>query len=714
MLNKTIKMIMKSLFVSAILTVMLVPAFSQFTNGFDIDKGPTTIAVLDFVNNTDYKLNNPGGTISAAVALSFEREKTLQFETVDPAVVSAAIRELGYNSATVTNEILLAQLTDYIGVNNIVSGEIREIKPVRDGNGSYVEVTVHAKVINRVTQRPINGATITQRSSAIYGYTGTGETLVDEALTAAGYALVQKMLANRFPYTSVILSSDPLAVQLRGNNGWRVGQEAVAISAGFRTATLRVTEVTGSTTICRTIATTRGVSTGNMVIAVYEEKFEDAIIGKPPVKDTLLKIGGTVIAGVLIYTLANNVDKQWRWDSTPTAYPIANIATTPLPPVAGVDANNAYAGNYVTWPRMEGSPNIVAYVIYRDEPGVIGANFRDIPIAIVDGSQNYYVDAPPADYYAYLRGSSISPTGNKATYILYSFELRDEMGTIVDVTPEGELVYMDYMWPLSSFSTNLPDVSFVERDETSYIVGILNRAPFFGDLCRYRVEAVYVATNTSADASSSEEGRSYVLKTSLSNLSSQSRYIKYPIYESEISGSSITIRLVGDNVQKDQYKRYIEKYVLQISPRQEFDDISKIITIPNGWFNSNTLAYEDIQKAVESVISPDQLKDYYFRVGIAPSSSNTQPKVITVDSYPKDNSGLMDGYVWSYPLLIRSSTDFVYDSMNTSRADLSRQAQSRSLTDELVLSNKLGSGNGRTHSAQGTKGPGVARKSYLN
>jgi len=704
MLSKTIKMMMKSLFVSAILTLMLIPAFAQFTNGFDLDKGPTTVAVLDFVNQTSHRLNNPGGIVASAVALSFERDKTLQFETVDPAVVSAAIRELGYSSSIVTDATLLAQLADHIGINNIVSGEIRRIEIIRDGSGTYAEVTVHAKVINRVTQRPINGATVTQRSSSIYGYTGNSDTLINEALTASGYKLVQTMLANRFPYTSVILSSDPQAIQLRGNNGWRVGQEAVAIRSGFRTATLRVTNVTNSTTICRTIETTRGVSTSDMVVAVYEEKFD----GVPPGPNgpgggnkSWITIAGSIALGAGIYMLAGNVDKQWRWGDAPSAYPIANIAMTPITPTPGASANYPYAGNYVTWSHIDGAANRVAYVIYRDEPGGIGANFRDVPIAVVPGNQTYYYDMVPADYYS--SGSfPVLPAGERATYISYTYELTNEANAMsVTLTPEGPIRDVNYMWPLSDFNLNVPDTNFVVSDDTSYTVGVLNRAPRFGDMLRYRVEAVYIATDTSAEASSSDEERTYVMKTAMSSLSANSTYMKYPVYEALIDGDSISIILSGDDLQKAAYKVYVDRFKLQISTTADFSSV--LGEISNDYIDKDTLSFPNIQNHFTNV-NINTLKQYYFRVGIAPISSATQPKVAPANGFalPADKSGTMNGFVWSYPTQIIASVNPSSRALNGSKANVSKSGVlSRNGVNEVFMPNSKGGNGGRTVQSKG-------------
>ena len=661
MYNKITRTTIKSLFLSAILAIMLLPVFSQDTNGFDFDfdSGPVSIAVVDFINKSGYKIDNPGKTMAASIALSFENDRTLKFESVDPAVVSAAMRELGYNSTTAGgDEILLSRLADHIGVLNIVTGEIREIKLIRDKSGSYAEVTVHARAINRITRLPINGATVTQRSAAILGYTGNGDTLINEALTTAGYRLVQTMLSNRFPYTSVILSSNSNAIQLRGNNGWQVGQKAVVIRGKFRTATLVVTDVTSATTICRVTDSTRGVSTSDMALAIYEEHPGGEGPSNPKTKKLIYGgIGAVVLAG-LLYTLADNVEKQGRWVDSPTAYPIANVAMSKEVPIPGEyegsSASFPYGGNYVSWKRMEGAAYVAGYAIFREEPSQVGRIYSAYPIAIVPGDQTYYIDAVPSDYYARYSNPYNplnSSGGARATYVEYQYELADESNPrinapIIITEFEGMGIIGTSPWPPYQYYLDyLPVLNSGTRDDTSYSIGVLNRAPAFGDLCRYRVEAIYSARDTSTSTGTDEE-YTYIMRSTMSGNSNESMYIKYPVYMAQSDSSGVTIQLANYE-QKDQYDTYISKYKLQLSPYLDFSrDVVEITNI-----DQSSLSFRNIQSSV--ITSGVPLELHYFRVGIAPISSATQPKKVLTGSYP--NYGPMDGYVWSYPIQISST-----------------------------------------------------------
>ena len=685
------KMDIKIFLLLAVTVILALPLFAQYstsTNGLDLQsgRGPALVAAIDFENKSDFTTNDPGRMLSAAVSSSLERVNDGNvFEVIDPLLVRNTMLDLGIVVSTAGgNNTALLMIADRLKVSSIVAGEIDYIRIVNGDSGVYAEIKAKAIVINRMTgPDPINGDIVTYQTPARKSYYGDGASLVNEAINTVGFMLARNIYNKRVPVSSVLLGTNKSSIQIRGggNNGWKVGQRASVIRNGSQIGTLQVTRVTSTTTYCKPIDNRSGVAVGDLVIPLYTG-LSDSDKTPNDKKNLIYGIAGATLASALLYQLFTDTQEQGRWRSKPVAYPLSNVAVSEILPQPSTypppSASAPYGGVYIEWDKMSNVASVICYVIYRSDPTWLGAqgSWESIPIAIVNGSTTFYIDATPAERYGNIATDPFGAYNGASALFSYMQSGLQEPPTnpnnifgpteIFDngsgTGPGGGalgIVIMDPpwpFWPALEFPTNehypgvgTEFVQTIDNGSTTYSTPVLDRPVNFGTPVKYRVEAVYSVRDQEGGGgteSDVEGNYTYRLASTLSDYSDSVVWMKYPDYVPVVDFDSVSI-VLSDAIQKTRYESYVKDVVLQIAPTVPTNKFSSgVITIHSEHMNVNTMGFMNIDEVVSSLAGP--WGAYSFRVGISPKTGPS-PKVSYKDTRFNERLGDMDGYVWSYP-----------------------------------------------------------------
>jgi hypothetical protein len=341
-------------------------------NSDNMNSTPTSLAVLDFNNKSDYKTGMLGRQFSDSLSLALQ--STGKFSVVPRTDLDSALQDLGVSIPM--DFAAQAMVADKLNVPYAVSGDIEKVSILHTKTGTFAQVTANVYVVSKLTRLPINGARVIQSSSPKIGYVGNKDALVYEALSTAAYQVAQQIIDNRMPIASVLITDTDGNVRLRGGSmmGLKVGMQLVTVRQNSVTGILRVISVTASDSICKVIEDRHGIAPSDKVVQIYNPSPE----AKTPQikKHTAMQIAALVGLGLLI-ALVSRTEKENN-AGVVSAAPLAN---------AGI-ASEPYGANLVTWSQFGDRTNTLAYIIYRIE----GTSGDPIPIAMVGYNQLSYLD----------------------------------------------------------------------------------------------------------------------------------------------------------------------------------------------------------------------------------------------------------------------------------------------------------------------------------
>ncbi len=431
--------------------------------GLDITT-PTPVIVLDFHNRSKFTTGMLGRTF--ADALSIELLNTRTFEVVKRAQLDQALAEA--NLTIPMSWEAQSMLAERLKCPFTISGEIESVDILKSRDGTYAEVVVTTLVVSKITKLPVNGARVVQRSSPKVGYSGSPDVLVHEALSTAAFQVSQRLLDNRLPIATVLVSPQTGEVVVRGGStmGLRKGMILISMRRETVTGRLRLIRVGPSDSLAAVLEDSRGIAPGDKALPVFEL---DATLGltKESREQTGMRLAGIAALGLLASFVGTNGSNEAKDSPTiaPLAYPMADAA---------IANRSGYAANIVRWSYM--GDRVAAYIIYRDTNPYA-------PIAVVNKDTTEYID-------------SAEPLRDNA--VMESTEIT------VDITPESGAV--ETFERTVTYEDTDEDRENPEEqvDDASFSV-TCRRIPLTeGESCGYQVRVLYV--NYAADGLDDELG----------------------------------------------------------------------------------------------------------------------------------------------------------------------------------------------------------------
>ena len=442
--------------VSLLLPLAIPPVQAQSIDlskffGNDLVK-PTPIIVVDFDNRSSYKSGMLGRTLSDALSIELLNVKP-PFDVIKRSEVEKQMSDMGLVSPLTGAE--LAMLASRLHCAFSVSGTVKSVEIHHEREGTYAEVDIEAVVNSKVTQGPINGAHVIQRSSPKIGYSGNTDVLVHEALSTAAYQIVLRLLDNRVPVATVLTSPEGYQVVLKGGTtiGFRKGQMLTTMRRESVTGRVRLIDVTPTESIGEILEDSKGIAPGDKAVPIFEFT-SSARFTKADRAKTGLQLAGLGLLGVLATLIGTDNGNKVLQAGTVnvSAFAMADAATM----------GEQSGATLVTWPHS--NARVVAYIIYRDTNSMA-------PLAVVDGTQTHYIDS----------GQPLPHQGDVAATDTISITLDPTTGLIQTFTHA-----ITYETTLDDINTPTETMS-----KASYAV-TAHRVPLQpGDVCGYQVKMLY-------------------------------------------------------------------------------------------------------------------------------------------------------------------------------------------------------------------------------
>lgn len=374
--------------------------FGDGTIGSSTIKKVTPILVLDFENRSGYKTGMVGRV--AADAIAVELLKSTDYDVIHRTDVDDKMVELNYSIPLTWDQQV--KLANELKTRIVISGTIKNIQIYKKKDGTYAEATIDVDVLSTLTKSTINGGNITQRSSVKVGYSGNPDVLVQEALTAGAYQLLQQIQSRKTAIGTIMTTHSEEGIYIKGGKaaGFIPGMQIMTVRRDTVTGKMHIKSVNDSVAIAA-IDDDSGIAPGDRAFSVYipgqsltvNNQIESV---SPTVKSIpsnnninmgtynrnnsnsgyenntrentgikLISIG--IAAGLYAILKSNNGRNNLESMSIPQVTVVSDAATS-----------YPYGANMVRWASL--GNRVVCYIIYRN----------GIPIYVVDGSTTEYLD----------------------------------------------------------------------------------------------------------------------------------------------------------------------------------------------------------------------------------------------------------------------------------------------------------------------------------
>ncbi len=240
--------------------------FGDGTIGSSTIKKVTPILVLDFDNKSGYKTGMIGRV--AADAIAVELLKSTDYDVIHRSDVDDKIAELGYTSSLTWDQQV--KLATELKTRIVISGVIKNIQIYKKKDGTYAEATIDVDVLSTLTKSPINGGNIIQRSSVKVGYSGNPDVLVQEALTAGAYQLLQQIQSRKTVIGSVMTTQNDEGIYIKGGKsaGFTPGMQVMTVRRDTITGKMHIKSVTDTIAIAA-VDDDSGIAPGDRAFSVY-------------------------------------------------------------------------------------------------------------------------------------------------------------------------------------------------------------------------------------------------------------------------------------------------------------------------------------------------------------------------------------------------------------------------------------------------------------
>jgi len=400
----------------------------------------TPVVVFDFHNKSTYLTGMPGRTFADALSMELMRPQTSvgnqTFDVMKRSAVEDVLKKYGYTVPL--DWAQMAQVADQLTCKYAISGDIDEVRIRKTKEGTLAEVTIHVLVISRYTQMPINGAHVVQTSSPKIGFSGSTDVLVNEALATAAYKATQKLLDNRLPIGTILMSPRQREIVIKGGStiGFRAGMECTAIRRESVTGRVRIIDVSPNESSGIILEDSKGIAAGDKVVPIFEYTLNTpraGIAAREKAANQMLSWVGAILFAGLIAT--ENGNKAMNEFSAPTATAMADAYSMNYP----------YGANIVRWHAP--SKRVIAYIIYRDTNPTA-------PVAVIDKAYTNYVDsATPlqtSTVDALMKTTTNTITLDPTQGIVTDFTQTTTYDTSLDTLPDPEQTFSKTNYDVTS------------------------------------------------------------------------------------------------------------------------------------------------------------------------------------------------------------------------------------------------------------------------
>ena len=442
--------------VSLLLPLAIPPVQAQSIDlskffGNDLTK-PTPIVVVDFNNLSTYKSGMLGRTLSDALSIEMLNIKP-PFDVIKRSEVEKLMSDMGL--AAPLNQQELAMIANRLHCAFTISGNIKSVAIHREREGTFAEVDIEAVVNSKITQAPINGAHVIQRSSPKIGYGGNTDVLVQEALSTAAYQIALRLMDNRVPVATVLTSPHGYEVVMKGGTtiGFRKGQILTTIRRESVTGRVRLTDVTPTESIGEILEDSKGIAPGDKAVPMFEFTSSARFTKQDRAKTGLQLAGLGLLSTLAVLIGTDNGNKALQAGAvTPSAAAMADA----------VSMGESYGANLVSWPHM--NARVIAYIIYRDTNSMA-------PLAVVDGTLTHYIDS----------GKPLPTMGNVAETDTVTISLDQTTGLVTTFTHA-----ITYETTLDNVQTPNETMSTSSYSVTAHRIPLQP-----GDVSGYQVKMLY-------------------------------------------------------------------------------------------------------------------------------------------------------------------------------------------------------------------------------
>ena len=622
--------------------------WTSLTKGLENTTQPIPIIVLDFDNQSTFRKGMVDRKMAAALSLAMQA--TGKFSVYPRQIVDSKMDDLSLSIPM--NDDAQSMLADQLNAQYTVGGKLEHVTLKNSSDGKYAEVQVSALVVSRITRLPINGARVIARSSPKLAYDGNADALVEEAISTAGYQLAQRILDNRMPMASVVVTPPDGQYRLRGGSviGIKSGMDMVCVRQESVTGILRTVSVTPTECTCRVIVDYKGIAPGDRVVPHFSLEITR---NTEAIKRHWEEWGGTTVGIALLWALLGHA-------STTDKSPGSSVSAAPLADAATVTSINGQpytnGGNLITWSNPSASASQdLGFIIYRTVAG------QTYPITVVPASSTSYIDpggpAPVAGTPVTTNGVTEIPEYVNASTTLYTYTITtDTLPVVLSVTAvPSAVVQFDTTQPLPVALETKVDTTAV----AAVAVTALNLALVPGQVSTYQVQPIYwnyfTPANIQTTGGSVPPNSTAIFVGDISNPTNAVQLLPPPVISWPQAGAEM------DGVFQCAKVNGGASYVLQISSSPTFN-AANTVTVPATPSPSGSGLIEADYSIAQMLASPQLATavTVYVRMGV----QNAAPPYPVAEWYSYDN-----GYVFSV----------------TNSYSLARAMISRSLTPTMPI-----------------------------
>lgn len=332
-------------------------------------------AVIDFVNNAKVGGDVLGGVASDAVTTLLLG--TNRFDILPRESVERQYQELGM-TPPLTRKLEVFRLAQALGVETIITGEIRDARVNRTSGGKSADVVLIVQGWDVASQMPVMGTAVHGASSERPGDI-EDDVVLNEAVNFAAQQAVQNILRQQIGHATVLTTPTTKFVTLNKGTrqGLKVGQEMVVLRRGEFVARVRIAEVNTDSSVASILSQNMGVAPGDIARVVYD-KLENVVLASPgsarvrSAGNTANNLTG-VLLGLLVVTALVLILQDSGGGDSP-----GNVTAE-----AGLDLNGQPVV-FLSWkPNLynQGSRNRVEWQVWRSD---VAAN----PVLVVPGAES--------------------------------------------------------------------------------------------------------------------------------------------------------------------------------------------------------------------------------------------------------------------------------------------------------------------------------------
>lgn len=373
---------------AAVWSLLATPLLQPLTiaSHAQIDEAPR-VAVLDFQNQSAYGGNALARAASDAV--TSELRKSGRYNVLSRQDVDQQLKELDLSPPL--DRIGYLRLAQALQVQSIFVGSVRAV--TLGGPSKQAQVVLEVRVVDGALGEPVNGSIETGLSNPRPGYSGDDDTLVIEGLKNAAFDAVRTINTYTIPEATILNSRGAKEVILNKGvqGGIKVGMEMIVLRRGEPVGKIRVTQVSNNDATADIIAQTRGIMPEDRARAIYEVPELKMVGTKVVTKDprqtrgkgnqTLKALGPLLVLGLIVFA-------------------VGRASSGGNTPVRDVVAEATVDGNFepvirVSWKTTlfaKDNASHIQWQVFRSDNMGIDGNGNLIPVGVVPGNQNFFID----------------------------------------------------------------------------------------------------------------------------------------------------------------------------------------------------------------------------------------------------------------------------------------------------------------------------------